>query len=92
MKKYSDLPDVIKQVKTLSESLTSAEKEQLRDELLAFFLFSEFNKTNCVRECDKNVTMQSLTEEERILIKKLAEQTEALYRAQNRGEDLSPLP
>jgi hypothetical protein len=81
MKNYILISEVIHHVKEISEGLSPAEKEQLRDELLAFFLFSEFNNNRSSREIDRNVSMNSLSEEERDLIKKLADQTEALFKA-----------
>lgn len=77
---------IIESVKEVSCQLNSSDKEVLRDQLLAYLLFGNYNDQKGV-EIKSNGTLEGLTKDERELLKKLAAQTEALFRAhQNKDE------
>lgn len=80
-KKISEFVDV---VKTFTEGLSDEEKEIMRDEMLAFLLFNEFKTAS---KHTGNKRLDSLTEHERKLIRKLSEQTELLNRLLNENRN-----
>lgn len=72
MKKVVRVTEAVDRFKALTQNLTESEKEVVRDQLLAFLLFGDSN--NAIKNSG------TLTEEERRLIKTLADQTDRLHR------------
>ena len=83
MKKKEHTDKVLNQVKTLVNEMDSTEKENLRDELLAFLLFGDTQPEHIEAA---NESLKGLTPEETNLIRKLARQTEDLYKASKHKE------
>jgi hypothetical protein len=85
MSEKSTVKDIIQLLNGESTSLNAKEREQLRDELLAMLLFSEFRKNpNPAAQTHSN--FRELKKAERDLIKKLADQTDALYKLSRTGD------
>lgn len=79
MENNNKISGIIDLVKGKTEGLSTEEKELLRDELLAYLLFSEYtNSTN--QHSSAQLQHGTLSEVERSLIRKLAEKTELLYK------------
>jgi hypothetical protein len=86
MKTNKTTEEVISNMKSVTDKLTPEEKEIVRDQLIAYLLFS--NDLRFTQLNDQDTTrMESLTSEERDLIRKIAEQTEKLHRLMNSEED-----
>jgi len=77
MKKKQNTQQIAEKVKSMVNDLGAAEKENLKDELLAFLLFGD---TTPEYINAANESLKGLTQEEMKLIRKLAKQTEDLYR------------
>ncbi|HMT29975.1 MAG TPA: hypothetical protein PKD91_11910 [Bacteroidia bacterium] len=77
---------LIEQVKSFSEKMGQAEREILRDELLAYLLFGNYHDVKSPVGAPHD-SFRELTRKERELIRKLANQTEALYRAHKPEEE-----
>ncbi len=77
---------IIEKVKEITHDLDAHQKESLKDQLLAYLLFGNYNDLKGVERIH-NGQLQGLTDKERDLIKKLAAQTEALYKAKHENED-----
>jgi hypothetical protein len=84
MKRKAAPDKIFRQVKSIMNSVQKEQREELRDELLAFLLFGE---TNPETISAANESLKGLTREEKELIRKLADQTEALYRAHKAGNE-----
>ncbi len=83
MKKKQNTTQIIENIKSTVNGLNPAEKENFRDHLLAYLLFGE----QTPEPGPENENLKGLTASERALIRKLAAETEALYRAMNRDID-----
>ena len=70
---------IVEKVKEYSNHLNSFEKESLRDQLLAYLLFGNYNDQKGIDFHKKDV-LRGLSDQEREIIRKLAEQTENLFR------------
>jgi len=77
---------ILETVKEQTNLLDSRDKEMLRDELLAYLLFGNYYDSIGPAE-STSIQMRGLSNHERELIKKLADQTEALFRAEQDGEE-----
>lgn len=86
MNSSDKITSIIKKVKDQSQSLSGNERELLRDELLAFLLFSEF-MTGKDRDERNAQNFSDLSAKEKDLIRKLAEKTDLLYRLMDRDPD-----
>lgn len=86
MNSSDKITSIIKKVKDQSQSLSGNERELLRDELLAFLLFSEFMTGNDRDERNAQ-NFSDLSAKEKDLIRKLAEKTDLLYRLMDRDPD-----
>lgn len=76
---------ILETVKEQTNLLDSKHKEMLRDELLAYLLFGNYHDSK--RSIESSSTLlRGLSDHERELIKKLADQTEELFKAQQ-GDD-----
>ncbi|MBL0340975.1 MAG: hypothetical protein IPP71_08625 [Bacteroidetes bacterium] len=85
MSEKKNIAGIIEKVREFSNQLDAQEKEVLRDQLIAYLLFGNYNDQKNI-ERKKIVALSGLTEQERELIKKLAQQTEALYRAKHEDD------
>lgn len=65
--------------------LDSGDKELLRDELLAYLLFGNYHDSKGPME-NPSSPLRGLSNHERELIRKLADQTEELFRAEHDEE------
>ena len=72
---------ILETVKEQTNLLDSKDKEMLRDELLAYLLFGNYHDSKGPAESN-STQLHELSNYERELIKKLADQTEALFRAE----------
>ena len=70
---------LIHELKALISDLDASEKEMLKDELLAILLFGDEEKRKQAVDNPAD-SKRGLTNEEKELIRKLAAQTEALFR------------
>ncbi len=87
MNKDKIIPVLVEQLRLLSTKLSNSEKEQLRDELLSMLLFTDFIKNDAPLLGD-NGQLKELNNQEKELIRKLASQTEALFKLmRNQNED-----
>lgn len=77
MKKAICVTEAIDRFKALTEHLTESEKEVVRDRLLAFLLFGDDTMQTSTNR------IGTLSDEERRLIKTLADQTNRLHRLMN---------
>ncbi len=80
MKKTPNNKQVLDDLKSAVSGMSPMEKENFRDNLLAFLLFGE--QTNAM-DSVKQELLQGITAQEKELIRKLAAQTEELYKAMN---------
>jgi len=71
------ISDILVELKTKSAELSDHEKEALRDELLAYVLFDGINTGSANGS-------SGLNEQEKSLIRQLAEKTELLYKMMGR--------
>ncbi len=76
---------ILETVKEQTDLLDTKHKEILRDELLAYLLFGNYHDSKGPTEPHSS-ELRGLSNHERELIKKLADQTEALFRAQKDDE------
>jgi hypothetical protein len=76
---------IVERIKWHTKSLTEQEKGMLRDELLSMILFNTANESNNENTLNANA-FSGLSESEKTLIKKLAAQTETLYRIKRDDE------
>ena len=83
MKNPHNTTIIFEELKSKVKRLTSEEKEQLRDKVLAFLLFGEVKPA--VQPIHE--PLNGITDMERELIKKLASQTEEMFRLMNRNCD-----
>ena len=88
MKTNSKTEEVISNIKSITEGLTPEERESVRDQLIAFLLFSSDLRMTQINDPQAQ-RIQGLTEEERDLIRKIAEQTEKLHRMMNSDDDVT---
>ncbi len=72
---------ILETVKEQTNLLDLKDKEMLRDELLAYLLFGNYHDSKGPSESNSS-QLNGLSNYERELIKKLADQTEALFRAE----------
>ncbi len=86
MKANKTTEEVISNMKSVTDKLTPEEKEIVRDQLIAYLLFSNDLRFTQLNDQDTN-RVEGLTSEERDLIRKIAEQTEKLHRLMNSEED-----
>ncbi len=86
MKANKTTEEVISNMKSVTDKLTTEEKEIVRDQLIAYLLFSNDLRFTQLNDQDTN-RVEGLTSEERDLIRKIAEQTEKLHRLMNSEED-----
>jgi hypothetical protein len=86
MKANNKTEEVISNIKSITAELTPEERESVRDQLIAFLLFSRDLRITQISD-PQTERIQGLTEEERDLIRKIAEQTERLHRMMNSEED-----
>lgn len=86
MKANNKTEEVISNIKSITAELTPEERESVRDQLIAFLLFSRDLRITQI-SYPQTERIQGLTEEERDLIRKIAEQTERLHRMMNSEED-----
>lgn len=86
MKTNQKTEEVISHMKSVTDGLTREERETVRDQLIAYLLFSHDLRITQLNESE-NQRVQGLTEEERELIRKIAEQTERLHRLMNSNDD-----
>jgi hypothetical protein len=70
------IKEILETLRNRTDDLSSEEQEMLRDELLSMMLFSEFSAGE--KPIENN--LDGLSEEEKELIRKLARDTETLYR------------
>ena len=84
MKKKENTSRIIENIKSAVNGLNSDERENLRDHLLAYLLFGEPSQE---KDQTENENLKGISEHERALIRKLAADTEALWRAMNRDID-----
>jgi hypothetical protein len=85
MKTSTKTEQVINEMKSITDGLTPEEKEAVRDQLIAYLLFSHHTSFTPTGG-QNNSHVQGLTEEERELIRKIAEQTEKLHRLMNQDD------
>lgn len=85
MRNEKKIAVIMEQVKEMTAHMAQGEKEAFRDELLSWLLFGESHQQPS--SSTENHPMKGLNEEEKQLIRKLAEKTEALYRITKRVED-----
>lgn len=83
MKKKAKAQNILKELKSQVNNLSVEEQEKFRDNLLAYLLFGDQNSNAALPGKE---TLKGISEEERNLIRKLASQTEELFRTMN-GED-----
>jgi hypothetical protein len=86
MKTNKTTEEVISNMKSVTDKLTPEEKEIVRDQLIAYLLFSNDLRFTQLNDQDTN-RVEGLTSEERDLIRKIAEQTEKLHRLMNSEKD-----
>ena len=84
MKKKHDTNQIIKDLKSAVNELNSEEKENFKDNLLAFLLFGYQTSSSALPEKE---ILKGISENERALIRKLADQTEELFKAMNRDNE-----
>ena len=78
------IANILDKVKDLTQHMNGQEMENLRDELIAWLLFSD-NEKSAIPHISQN--MKGLTEVEKELIRKLASQTNDLYRASRNTDE-----
>jgi hypothetical protein len=83
MKKKQPASKIAEKIKSLVNESDFEQKEILKDELLAFLLFGD---TSPEYISAANESLKGLTVEEMELIRKLAKQTEDLYKASKKGD------
>jgi len=84
MKMKQNTNKIIEDLKSKVNDLSSEEKEIFRDHLLAYLLFGD---PALIPTLPAKANMKGITTEERALIKKLAAQTEALFKAMNKTKE-----
>lgn len=86
MNTHNKTEEVISNIKSITEGLTPEEIESVRDQLIAYLLFSSDLRITRLNDPHAN-RIQGLTRDERELIRKIAEQTERLHRLMNSEDE-----
>lgn len=83
MKKTTETKQVLDNIKSAVSGMSATEKENFRDNLLAFLLFGDHHTPINKTEVEP---LMGITAQEKELIRKLAAQTEELYRVMNNDQ------
>ncbi|MDQ3051142.1 MAG: hypothetical protein M3Q95_09685 [Bacteroidota bacterium] len=84
MKKKAKAQNILKELKSQVSNLSQEEQEKFRDNLLAYLLFGDQSSNSVLPGKE---TLKGISEAERMLIRKLAAQTEELFRTMNQEDE-----
>jgi len=84
MKKKQNTSQLLENLKSAVSGLSDQEKEIFRDNLLSFLLFGDHTPTEAHPAKEP---LKGISEDERALLRKLAAQTEELFRIMNKNNE-----